>query len=465
MRPIDASAGRLSLPTNEEGFITANGRIRTPDGSLIEFRITEGVLEVQDLSAAWNLASYDEGTEIFYEISRRLQAGFEQLVWQEGRLKLIYLEEDIDDAADTDPDEDPTPAPVARVRRSLRERIFGKPYTVDPESYVPGEGFVNESVLLARGHTGPTLDPKVARSTLNAVRKAAEAESTVRRFGAIWEDLTVRIPFTEQRIPLPALDPLLSVIPIVGEVVDGVIPMGVFWYNGLKAGLGVGPLAKGTTLQMGNLALHVLKYGGPTAVIKFVIDWYFNSITATTHDFMARRQQAIEVARGFGITDEDIDKVSKEAIERSTVTERKTQNSRKFKRTTIKMALALLAGKLGVSEKDFEHAHPYAEKFLDFFYPLEEDRDREEGEFTRLARKLAHAYGAHKDAHGHGGDSHGHADSHGHGTDHGHADSHAHEDTHGHESKHGHAESHGHEDHGHASHGHDHAHAESVKSH
>ncbi len=399
----------------------------------MEFRVTEGGLEIQDTSGAWVVATYEQGDAIFFEIERRLQMGFEELRWEEGRLKLVWVGEDEDE-------EEPLPDPVvAAERKTWRERILGKPYAIDPEVYVPGEGFANVSVLEARGHTQPTLEPKVARGAINAVAAAAKAESNVRRFAGVWEDLTVL------GVPLPALDPFISSIPVVGEVVDGTIPMGVFWYNGLKAGLGVKALAKGTALQAGNLVLHVLKYGGPTVAIKFIVDWYFNSVTATTHDFTARRHAAIEVARSFGITEEDIEAAAGESIRRSERTEAKTENSRRFKRWTIEIATALASGQLGISRSTFEKGFPHIEKVLDFFYPLREDRERTEGSFAQIAVRIAHEWGnqTHKD---HAKNKNGHGDAHGHGDNHGHGDTHGHDEAHGHAD---HAEDHGHDSHEH----------------
>ncbi len=345
---------------------------------------------------------------------------------------------------------------VEEPRKSLRERLLGQPVQIDKEVYVPGFGFTNESKLKGGvrelvkrdwgmdddnvddamatfGVTELTLEPQVARSAINAVKQTADAEKNVRRFAAIWEDLTIRLPFTDTRLPVPALDPLISLIPGVGEVVDGVLPTGVFLYNGVKAGLGAKALATGTALQMGNFALHILKYGGPTIVVKFVVDWMFNSVTATTHDFTKRRQQAIGIAIQMGITEEDIGKVSKEAIRRSTVTEENTQNSRLLKRRLLEGAWSYLQGKSTIAGEAAKvaghHGESAMEGFLDYFYPLTEDRKaaEETSELRASVKKLAAAAGkakAHgKDEHGKDKDKgHGHEDEHaaGDGHDHGH---------------------------------------------
>lgn len=403
MARLDDLAGESAFPIDENGYICMEESVavKSDGGSVLRFRVNSGVVEVDPWNTDQWIAPIDEEFNVILdELKDRIDPEYETLQVLEGRLKLLVKEpEDAEDSDESDPDD------TLVARRSFRDRIKGVSGWIfkkkEPEVYVKGVGFTKESeigddvreyikselniddaeldaIADAYFHPGLTMDPKVAKSAINGVKLTADAERNVRRFAAIWEDLTLRIPFTQKRLPIPAADPLISTIPVVGEVMDGVLPTGVFWYNGLKAGLGVKPLATGTALQFGNFALHLLKYGGPTIVVKFVVDWFFNSVTATTHDFTARRQQAIAVARGFGITEEDIDKVSAEAIRRSNVTEEKTQNSREFKRAALEVAKAFFTGYnplAGAADKTFGGAvaTPW-ERFLDTFYPLDEDR-------------------------------------------------------------------------------------------
>lgn len=408
-----------------------HGATRLDDGALVQFRVSAGTIEVKD-EEAYREPTPQERMEIVNELTRRIDTLGEELLEKDGRLQLLELVdpepsvpatgarwEDFDEVPFTPDSEDlPEPRqPLVVVKQGVLDRVRG--IQVDPEVYVPNMGFTHaskvnagmgvavqefynlhpddvEATMLNMGiDPEEVLDARVAKSAIASVRRTAEAESSVRRFAAVWEDLTVRIPFTDKRIPLPAADPLISLIPGVGEVVDGVLPTGVFVYNGLKARLGVGAMAKGLSLQATNFLLHILKYGGPTVVVKFIVDWFFNSVTATTHDFTKRRQQAIEVARLFGITEEDIDKVSREAIQRSTLTEEKTQNSRIFKRRVLEAGWAFLGGhkaEVGaLNEAAGNRIERGFEAFLDWFYPLTEDRRaaEEASELRRLTRKAA----------------------------------------------------------------------------
>lgn len=247
--------------------------------------------------------------------------------------------------------------------------------------------------LLGSDHAIPG---KTAHAALRAVRRSAEAEASMRRFAAVWEDLTIRIPFTQTRIPVPALDPLISVIPVVGEVVDFVIPGTVYGYNALKAGLGASAIAKGTALQMLNLSLHPIKYTGIGLPAKFVADWFLNTATASTHDFTARRVQAIEAATRLGLNEEDIGSVAEPSIQKSQETERKTQNSRIFKRWVVQGLLSFVLSKdkkVELATKPLqEQIDHLVERVLDYFYPL--DEDRKDSDLIRKVTQVARLLGA-----------------------------------------------------------------------
>jgi len=154
------------------------------------------------------------------------------------------------------------------------------------------EGLKKEVYETTKEEREAQLTPE-QKKILEQLQTAKSSEERVKLFAKVADDI--------------GLDPLLSLIPELGDAGSSIISGVYLLYEAKKADLGVGAYLKIIGLQVADFAV------GAIPVLGDVADYFFKANKWSSKSFEAQTQELIEKARKAGVPEEKIAKLNESA--------------------------------------------------------------------------------------------------------------------------------------------------------